>query len=93
MKLPKVNIDKLGNVALIIGCVYYITNCGKDPVIIHQEDPAKSEYLIKIHDLEKQVLNYESELLKLKVDYEKDTIDINNDTRIEHINSITDRYR
>ena len=65
----------------------------KSPTVIVEEDSNKIEHLLRIHDLEKQVQDYEGVMLEMKTDYEKDTTNINSDTRIEHINAITERYR
>lgn len=97
MKLPKLNIDKLGNVLLIIGCVYYIANCGSSkeiPVIPSDYiSPKEFEYRMQVIDLINTNQNLEYEIQGFKNKYEQDTSVINNADKHELLHLITDRYR
>ena len=97
MKLGRLNIDKLPNVLLIIGCVYYITNCGgsKEIPVIPEGyiSPKEFDYRMQVIDLIKTNQNLEYEIQGFKDKYEADTASINNADKHELLHLITDRYR
>jgi len=84
MKLPefKLNLDKIGNLVLIIACVFYLKNCGSVSEVEVIPDgyisPKEFEYRMEVINLIKQNQSLENEIRIFKTKYEKDTVDINN---------------
>jgi hypothetical protein len=87
MKLPKINIDKLGNIVLIIVCVIYLKNCGSVTEVEVIPDgyisPKEFDYRMDVIRLLKQNQSLEHEIRNFKNKYEKDTIIINNSNKHE----------
>jgi len=98
LKIPKINmnLDKLGNILLILGCVYYVTNCGgpKEVAVIPEGyiSEQESEYRIKVKEQENKIKEYETQFIQLKEAYEKDTAILNHADHSTLTDFFADRY-